>query len=174
MNWLQRHTTTSSSKASRTTSLKSGTDRDKKLEIHVGRNSRIMKSILGSKDYHEQHSHLYVGTSRFFLSQERPDHDLRERAPQFCCERRVVVKYVESVCDFWNDTCAGKCPECRKQSSETFQIHYDCVRAACSRLAPATDSVTEHWKRPRRESLGRSREGSKSLRSMSITTTPAE
>ena len=34
-----------------------GTDRDKNLEIHVGRNSRIMKSILGfsgSKDHHEQ------------------------------------------------------------------------------------------------------------------------
>ena len=30
------------------------------------------------------------------LSQERPDHDLRERAPQFCCKRRVAVKYVES------------------------------------------------------------------------------
>ena len=35
-----------------------GTNHDKNLEIHVGRNSRIMKSILGSKDYHEQHSHL--------------------------------------------------------------------------------------------------------------------
>ena len=74
--------------------LQGGTDRDKKLEIHVGRNSR-MKSILGSKDYHELHNHAYVGISGF-LSQERPDHDLRERTLQFCCELRVVVKYVES------------------------------------------------------------------------------
>ena len=31
------------------------------------------------------------------LSQERPDHDLRERTLQFCCERRLVVKYVDSL-----------------------------------------------------------------------------
>ena len=31
-----------------------GTDQDKNLEMHVGRDS-----------YHEQHSHLYVGISRF-------------------------------------------------------------------------------------------------------------
>ena len=75
---------------------------------------------------------------------------------------------------FWKDTCAGKCPECIKQSAKTFQIHYDRVRAECSRLAAATGSKTEHWKRPRRESLGGSREGSKSLRSTSTTSAPAE
>ena len=42
-----------------------GTDRDKNLEIHGGRNSRIMKSFLGSKEYHELHKDLYVGISRF-------------------------------------------------------------------------------------------------------------
>ena len=41
------------------------TDRDKKLKIHVGRNSRIMISGLGSRDHHELHNHLYVGISRF-------------------------------------------------------------------------------------------------------------
>ena len=40
------------------------TDRDKTLEIHVVRNSRIKTSILGSKDYHELHNHVYVGISR--------------------------------------------------------------------------------------------------------------
>ena len=58
-----------------------GTDRDKKLEIHVGRNSRIMKSILGSKDY--ELDNLFVGNITIPLSQERPDHDLRERTLQF-------------------------------------------------------------------------------------------
>ena len=43
-----------------------GTDQDKNLKMDVGRNSRIMKSFLGSKDYHEQQGHLYVGTARFF------------------------------------------------------------------------------------------------------------
>ena len=75
---------------------------------------------------------------------------------------------------FWKETCAGKCPECRKQSSKTFQIHYDCVRAECSRLAAAIGPETEHWKRPRRESHGKSHEGSKSLRSTSTTNASAE
>ena len=38
----------------------------------------------------------------------------------------------------------------------SLQTHYDCVRAECSRLASATDSVTEHWKRPRPESHSQS------------------
>ena len=41
-------------------------DQDRNLEIHAGRNLRIMESISGSKDYHEQHRHLYVGISQFF------------------------------------------------------------------------------------------------------------
>ena len=36
-----------------------GSDQNKNLEMHVGRNSRIMKSILGSKDYHEQHRDIF-------------------------------------------------------------------------------------------------------------------
>ena len=98
-----------------------GTDQDKNLEIHVGRNSRITKSILGSKDYHRAAQSSIRGNITIPLSQERPDRDLRERAPQFFCTRRVVVKYVESLRqislhsvsrihlserDFWKDTCA--------------------------------------------------------------------
>ena len=40
-----------------------GTDRDKNLEIHVGRNSRITKSILGSKDCHGLHSSVQKAES---------------------------------------------------------------------------------------------------------------
>ena len=74
-----------------------GTDRDKNLEIHVGRNSRIMKSFLGSKDYHELHSHLYVGISRFFSAENVLIMICENGRRNFCCERRVVVKYVESL-----------------------------------------------------------------------------
>ena len=58
--------------------------------------------------------------------------------------------------DFWRDTCTGKCPKSSKQSTRIYQTHCDCVRAECSRLASASDSVSGHWKRPRRESLGQS------------------
>ena len=144
------------------------TDRDKNLEIHVGRSSRIMKSILGSKDYQELHSHLLVGISRFLSTKN-------VMICENCCCNSVpnaelwsstlsrYGRYLHSVSlmnlskrDFWKDTCAGKCSECRRQSSKTFQIHYDCVRAECSRLAAAIGSETEHWKRPRRESHGQS------------------
>ena len=43
-------------------------DCDKRLRIHVGRNPRIMRSIMESKNYHELHSRLYEGMSRFFSS----------------------------------------------------------------------------------------------------------
>ena len=79
-----------------------------------------------------------------------------------------------SELDFWKDTCVGKCSECSKQTTRIFQTHYDCVRAECSRLASTSDSETEHWKRPRRESLGQSCAGNKSLRATSATTTPGE
>ena len=65
--------------------------------------------------------------------------------------------------DLWKNTCAGKCSECGKQSAQIYQTHYYCVRAECSQLFSMS-----------RESLGRRHEGSKSLRSTSITTTPLE
>ena len=200
MNWLQWHTVTSSRKASRTTTPKSATlvhyggstagsstVRIATLEIHIGRNSRIMKSILGSKDFHELHNYLCVGISPV-LSQERLDHDLREWTLQFCCERWLwssmlscYGRYLHSVSlmhlserDFWKDTCAGKCPECRRQSSKTFQKHYDCVRAECSRLAAAIGSETEHRKRPRRKSHSQGLERSRSFTSTSTTNASIE
>ena len=40
-------------------------DCDEKPGTHVSRNPRIMRSIMESKDYHELHSRLYDGMSRF-------------------------------------------------------------------------------------------------------------
>ena len=115
------------------------------------------------------------------LTQERPDHDLREKTMQFCFERRVVVKFVESLRQILTHCFADASVRtrflerhCRKQCSKTFQIHYDCVRAECSRLAAAIGSETEHWKRPRRESHSQSLEKSKSLRSTSTTNASTE
>ena len=44
------------------------TDCDKSLRIHVGRNPRIMRSIMESKNHHDLHSRLHGGMSRFFSS----------------------------------------------------------------------------------------------------------
>ena len=76
-----------------------------------------------------------------------------------------------SELDFRKDTCAGKCSEWSKQSAEFYQMYY-CFHAECSQLASASDSTTEYWKQLRRKCLGHKHEGSKSLRSTSITTTP--
>ena len=43
-------------------------DSDKSLRKHIGRNLRIMKSIMESKNYHELHSRPYDGMSRLFSS----------------------------------------------------------------------------------------------------------
>ena len=43
-------------------------DCDKSLKIDVGRNPRIMRSTMESKNYHELHSRQYDGMSRFFSS----------------------------------------------------------------------------------------------------------
>ena len=43
-------------------------DRKKSLRNHMGRNPRITKSIMESKNYHELHSRLYDGMPRFFSS----------------------------------------------------------------------------------------------------------
>ena len=155
MNWLQRQTLTMSSKVSKDVDCREldGADQDKNLEIHVCRNSRIMKSILGSEDFHEQHRHLCLGISQF-LSAKNVLIMICENgrcssvantelwSSTLSCYGRCLHSGVLihlSGRDFWIDTCAGKCPEFRKQSAKTFQIHYDCVRAV---------SETKHWKRP--------------------------
>ena len=68
-----------------------------------------------------------------------------------------------SELDFWKNTGAGKCSECSKQSTVIFQTHDDRVRVECSRFASVSDSVTEHWKRPRSENHSECFAGNKSL-----------
>ena len=53
--------------------------------------------------------------------------------------------------DFWENTCAGKCSECSKQSVSIFQTHHHRVQAECSRRVLVPDPVSGHWKRPRSE-----------------------
>ena len=136
-----------------------GTDQDKNPEIHVGRNSKIMTSILGSKDHHERHSHLYVGISRFLSSKnvlimicENGRRSSVANAELWSSTLSRHGRYLHSVSlihlserDFWKDTCGRKCPECSRQSSNTFPKK---LRLRSCRM------FHEHWKRPRRESHG--------------------
>ena len=69
-----------------------GTDGDKVLEMHVGRNSSHDHEIyFGIQGLPRAARSSIRGNITILLSPKRPDHDLRERTPQFCCERRVVV-----------------------------------------------------------------------------------
>ena len=147
-----------------------------------------MKSIFGSKDYHVLHNHLHVGISRFFSAKnvlimicENGRRNSVANAELWLSTLSRYCGYLHSVPlmhlserDFGKDSCARKCPECRRQSPKSFQIHHDCVRAECSRLAAAIGSETEHWQRPRRESHGQCHERSKSLRSTSTTNVSIE
>ena len=83
-----------------------------------------------------------------------------------------LLPFCELDCE--KETCAEKCSEGNKQTANPYKTHYHCVRAECSRLVSTSHAVTGYWKQLRRESPGRRHEGSKSLRSTSITTTPAE
>ena len=114
--------------------------------------------MLGSKDNHEQHSHLYVEISRFLSAKnvlivicENGRRNSVANAKVWSSTLSRYGRYSHSVSlihlserDFWKDTCAGKCPE--KQTSKTSQIHHEFVRAECSRLVAAIGSETEHWK----------------------------
>ena len=130
-------------------------DCDEKPGIHVGRNPRIMRSTIRSKDYHELHSRLYDGMSRFLSGKNVVIMICKNgrRRPVLNAElwSNTLTRYGRlqhsvsllhlSELDFWKDTCAGKCSECSKQSARIFQTHYDCVRAEYSRLLSASDSV---------------------------------
>ena len=144
---------------------------DKSLRIHGGRNLRITRSIMESKNYHELHSRLHDGMSRFFSSKNVVIMICRSGRHRSACERAelwsiTLTRYVRhqhsvslmhlSDLDFRKETREGTCSECCKQSTRIFQTHYDRVRAECSRLGSVTDSVTEHWKRPRMENYSES------------------
>ena len=161
-------------------------DRDKNLKIHADRNSRIMKSFLGFKDYCEQHRHCmweYHNSSSvknvLTMICKSGCHRSAANAESWSNMLTRCGRLLHSVpllhspeLVFLKNTRAGKCSECGQQSAKIYQKHHSCVRAECSRLVSASDSTTEYWKQLRRESLGRRHEGSKSLRSTGITTTP--
>ena len=131
-----------------------------------------------SKNYHELHSRLYDGMSRFFSSKNvvimicrsgrhrsAANAELRSNTlTRFGRHQHSASLLHLSELDFWKNTCAGKCSACSKQSTGIFQTHYDRVRAECSRPASVSDSVTEHWKRPRLENYSESCAGNKSLK----------
>ena len=153
-------------------------DCSKGLRTHIGRNPRIMRSIMESKNHHELHSRLYDAMSRFFSSKnivimicrsgrhrsvanaELWSNTLALRSRR---QHSASLLFLSEL-DFWKNTCAGKCSECSKQSTRIFQTHYDRVRAECPRLASASDSVTEYWKRPRLENCSESSAGKASLK----------
>ena len=72
-------------------------DQDKNLEMHSGRNSRAMKSILGSKDHHEQHRHLSVGISHFFSAKNVLIMICKSRCHRSVANANVLVEYVDSL-----------------------------------------------------------------------------
>ena len=144
------------------------------MEIHVGRNSRIMKCMLASKDYREQHSHLFVGISRFLSAKNvlRAGAVVLLRMPSCGQVRWVVMADTYTQFHWYNcpnaifgrtralenaQSVSNSLPKLFKYTTTVFVPNVHDSPAA-------TGSWTEHWKRPRRESLGRSREGSKSLR----------
>ena len=109
-----------------------GSDQDKNLEIHVGRNLRIMKSVLGSKDCHEQNRHPYVGISQFFSAKNvlimmcksgchRSDANAESWSNMLTRYGRLpysVSVLLPSVLDFRKDTCTGECSKCSKGSAK--------------------------------------------------------
>ena len=204
MNWLLRQTTTSLFAVSRTTALECAMvvqygrwtaessmipDNDRSLRIRVGRNPRIMRSTMGSKITMSCHSRVYDGMSRFLSAKNvviMICRSGRRRSVANAEWSNTLTRYGRllhsiyllhlSDLDFLKKKkkCAGNSSECSKESIRVFEAHYDCVRAECSRFASGTDSVAEHWKRSRRESLGQSCAGNKSLRATSAMITLGE
>ena len=148
MSWKQRQTTTCLSTVLKTSTVERNgcsictincrkfddPDCDKSLGTHNGRNPGIMRSILESKNYHELHSRLYDATSRFFsiknilimicrsgrhrsvANAELWSNTLARRSRR---QHSASLLYLSEM-DFWKNTCAGKCSEC-KQSTIMFQ-----------------------------------------------------
>ena len=77
MNWRQRQTTASSSLTSRTTTLECAT------VAQYGWSNAGRSTIPITISIH--------------LGQKCHDHALRKRVPSLCCERQVVVKYVDTL-----------------------------------------------------------------------------
>ena len=101
-------------------------DCDKRLRIHVGRGPRIMRSIMESKNYHELHSRMYAGMSRFsstnvvIMTCRSGRHRSVAKAELWsntltrCGRQRHSVSLLHlSGLDFWENTCALRPRPCR-------------------------------------------------------------
>ena len=121
-------------------------DSNMSLRRHLGRNRRLMSCIMEPKNYHELHSRLYDGISRFFLSQnivvmifQSGRHRSVANAEVWSNTLARYSRHQHSVSllhlselDFWKNTCAGKCSESSEQSTRVFQTNYDRVSGICS------------------------------------------
>ena len=140
-------------------------DNDRSMRKHIGRNPKIMKSILETGNYHALHDRLYEGMSRFVSDKNTvimicssgrhrsvANAELWSNTLTICGRRQHSVSLLHlSELDFWENTCAGNCSECSKQSLRVLQAHYEQVQAECVRRVPVPDPVTGRWKRPRPE-----------------------
>ena len=138
-------------------------DNDRSMRKHTGRNPNIMKSILDSEKYHALHSRLYDGIHWFFSSKNIvimicgsgrhrsvANAELWSNSLTRCSRHQHSVSLLHlSELDLWENTCAGICSECSKQSLRVFQTHDDQVQAECSRHVLVPDPVTGRWKRSR-------------------------
>ena len=98
-------------------------DKDRSLRKHIGRNPKIMKSILESEKYHELHSRLYDGIMMCRSGRHRSvaDAELWSNTLIRCSRHQHSVSLLHlSELDFWENTCAGNCSECSKQSLRVF------------------------------------------------------
>ena len=108
-------------------------DNDRSLRKHIGRNPRITKSIL--ENFHALHSRLYDGMRWFFSSRDIVIMTCRSGrrcsvanaelwsntlTPLRSRHQHSVSLLHLSELDFWEDTCAGNCSECSKQSLGVF------------------------------------------------------
>ena len=124
-------------------------------------NPKIMKSILESENYHALHSRLYDGMHRFFSNKNIvimrcrsgrhrsvANAELWSNTLTRCSRHQHSVSLLHlSQLDIWENTCAGNCSECSKQSLRVFQAHSDQVQAECLRRVLMPDPVTGRWKR---------------------------
>ena len=142
-------------------------DSNMSLRKHIGRNPRIMRSIMESKNYYELHSRLYHGISRFFSSKNivimicrSGRHRSVANADLWSNTLARYMRHQHSVSllhlseqDFW---------KIRVQEN-VFQTDYDRVRAEFSRLGSVPESVTGHRKRSLSENYIECLAGNKSL-----------
>ena len=126
-------------------------DNDRSLRKHIGRNPKIMKSILESGNFHELHGRLYDCKHRFFSNKNIvimtcrsgrhrsvANAELWSNTLTRCSRRQHSVSLLHlSELDFWGTRYAGNCSECSKQSLRVFQ----------ERISLAGHSVSLHLSR---------------------------